>query len=94
MVKVVKLSVKKYNKVTQLINHQLNTINYYFEHDLSTAYLNTECLQTVGVLYYLCAGKDPKLPSTGIVPQRSLLETSLHNHNDGLKLVDNDKSIN
>lgn len=30
-------------------------------------------------LMYLSGGKDPKLPSTGIVPQRSLLETSLHN---------------
>jgi len=28
-------------------------------------------------LLYLFIGKDPKLPSTGIVPQRSLLETSL-----------------
>jgi len=37
-------------------------------------------------LVYLSIGKDSKLPSTGIVPQRSLSETSLQNW--GSKLAD------
>lgn len=40
-------------------------------------------------LLYLSIGKDSKLPSSGIVPQRSLLDTSLHNGD--FKLAD--KSI-
>jgi hypothetical protein len=53
------------------------------------------CLQRISVVYstYLWGGKDPKLPSTGIVPQRSLLETSLYNQSQwgvrvGFKLAD------
>jgi hypothetical protein len=34
-----------------------------------------------GLMLYLFIGKDPKLPSTGIVPQSSLLETSLQSWN-------------